>query len=101
MRSAREAATYMGVCTKAFYMTVATEGLRHVRLRGGPKGQIRTTRAWIDEWIEAKAVAKQVLTQCLTPPSGSTVRGRAQGRGSMAFAALLPQDPRLRETQRP
>ena len=50
----------MGVCTKAFYMTVATEGLRHVRLRGGPKGQIRTTRAWIDEWIEAKAVAKQI-----------------------------------------
>ena len=50
--SARRAATYVGAGPKEIYKAVRAGKLKAVRLND--RGDIRTTREWIDEWMEQK-----------------------------------------------
>jgi excisionase family DNA binding protein len=57
--SARRAATYVGAGPKEIYKAVRAGRLKAVRLN--ERGDIRTTREWIDEWMEKKLREQHVM----------------------------------------
>jgi excisionase family DNA binding protein len=57
--SARRAAAYIGAGPKEIYKAVRSGKLRAVRLNG--RGDIRTTREWVDEWMEQKQLEPRVM----------------------------------------
>ena len=50
--TARRAAAHIGAGTKEIYKAVRKGKLKAVRLND--RGDIRTTREWVDEWMERK-----------------------------------------------
>lgn len=50
--TARRAAAYIGAGPKEIYKAVRAGKLKAVRLN--QRGDIRTTREWVDEWMEQK-----------------------------------------------
>ena len=50
--TARRAAAYVGAGPKEIYKAVRAGKLKAVRLN--QRGDIRTTREWVDEWMEQK-----------------------------------------------
>lgn len=57
--SARRAAAYIGAGPKEIYKAVRNGKLKAVRLNG--RGDIRTTREWIDAWMEQKQREPNVM----------------------------------------
>jgi excisionase family DNA binding protein len=57
--SARRAATYIGAGPKEIYKAVRSGKLKAVRLNG--RGDIRTTREWVDAWMEQKQREQHVM----------------------------------------
>jgi excisionase family DNA binding protein len=57
--SAKRAAAYIGAGPKEIYKAVRAAKLKAVRLNG--RGDIRTTREWVDEWMEQKLREQQVM----------------------------------------
>lgn len=65
----RGSAYYSGLSIWTLYAAVAAHELRHVRV-GGRK-QIRTTRRWVDEWLERYTVSPRPDSEpALTGASG-------------------------------
>ncbi len=58
-RSARRAAAYVGAGPKEIYKAVRAGKLKAVRLN--QRGDIRTTREWVDEWMEQKQREQPVM----------------------------------------
>lgn len=52
----REAAAYAAVSTDQVYRAIALGELRHTTVGTGPKAHKRTTREWVDEWLNSRAV---------------------------------------------
>jgi excisionase family DNA binding protein len=59
--SARRAAAYIGPGPKEIYRAVRSGKLKAVRLNG--RGDIRTTREWVDEWMEQKQREQRVVLE--------------------------------------
>ena len=57
--SARRAAVYIGAGPKEIYKAVRAGKLKAVRLN--QRGDIRTTREWVDEWMEQKQREQPVM----------------------------------------
>ena len=57
--SVRRAAAYIGAGPKEIYKAVQSGKLKAVRL--SRRGDIRTTREWIDEWMEQKQREQGVM----------------------------------------
>jgi excisionase family DNA binding protein len=57
--SARRAAVYVGAGPKEIYKAVRAGKLKAVRLN--QRGDIRTTREWVDEWMELKQREQRVM----------------------------------------
>ena len=57
--SARCAAVYVGAGPKEIYKAVRAGTLKAVRLN--ERGDIRTTREWVDEWMEQKLLERHVM----------------------------------------
>ena len=57
--SAGRAAAYIGAGPKEIYKAVRSRKLKAVRLNG--RGDIRTTREWVDEWMEQKQREQHVM----------------------------------------
>ena len=57
--SARRAAAYIGAGPKEIYKAVRLGTLKAVRLN--QRGDIRTTREWVDEWMEQKQREQRVM----------------------------------------
>jgi excisionase family DNA binding protein len=57
--SARRAAAYIGAGPKEIYKAVRAGKLKAVRLN--QRGDIRTTREWVDEWMEQKQREPRVM----------------------------------------
>jgi excisionase family DNA binding protein len=57
--SARRAAAYIGAGPKEIYKAVRAGKLKAVRLN--QRGDIRTTREWVDEWMEQKQREQRVM----------------------------------------
>ena len=57
--TARRAAAYIGAGTKEIYKAVRKGKLKAVRLN--ERGDIRTTREWVDEWMEQKQQEQRVM----------------------------------------
>ena len=57
--TARRAAAYVGAGPKEIYKAVRAGKLKAVRLN--ERGDIRTTREWVDEWMEQKQLAQRVM----------------------------------------
>ena len=57
--SARRAAAYIDAGPKEIYKAVRSGKLKAVRLNR--RGDIRTTREWIDEWMEQKQREQRVM----------------------------------------
>lgn len=57
--TARRAATYIGAGPKEIYKAVRAGKLKAVRLN--QRGDIRTTREWVDEWMEQKQREQRVM----------------------------------------
>jgi excisionase family DNA binding protein len=57
--SARRAAAYVGAGPKEIYKAVRSGKLKAVRLNG--RGDIRTTREWLDDWMEQKQREQRVM----------------------------------------
>ena len=57
--SARRAAAYVGAGPKEIYKAVRAGKLKAVRLN--QRGDIRTTREWVDEWMEQKQREQRVM----------------------------------------
>lgn len=57
--SARRAAAYIGAGPKEIYKAVRSGKLKAVRLN--ERGDIRTTRDWVDEWMEQKQQEQRVM----------------------------------------
>ena len=57
--SARRAAAYIGAGPKEIYKAVRAGKLKAVRLN--ERGDIRTTREWVDEWMEQKQREQRVM----------------------------------------
>ena len=57
--SARHAAAYVGAGPKEIYKAVRSGKLRAVRLN--ERGDIRTTREWVDAWMEQKQREQHVM----------------------------------------
>ena len=57
--SARRAATYIGAGPKEIYKAVRSGKLKAVRLN--ERGDIRTTREWVDAWMEHKQREQNVM----------------------------------------
>ena len=57
--TARRAATYVGAGPKEIYKAVRSGKLKAVRLN--QRGDIRTTREWVDEWMEQKQREQRVM----------------------------------------
>ena len=57
--SARRAAAYIGAGPKEIYRAVRSGKLKAVRLNG--RGDIRTTREWVDAWMEQKQREQHVM----------------------------------------
>jgi excisionase family DNA binding protein len=57
--SAKRAAAYIGAGPKEIYKAVRTGKLKAVRLN--ERGDIRTTREWVDEWMELKLREQRVM----------------------------------------
>jgi excisionase family DNA binding protein len=58
--SAREAAEYVGAGPKEIYRAVRHGALKAVRLNR--RGDIRTTREWIDQWMDEKRLDDPTVT---------------------------------------
>ena len=56
---ARRAAMYVGSGPKEIYKAVRSGKLKAVRLN--QRGDIRTTREWVDEWMEQKQREQRVM----------------------------------------
>ena len=57
--SARRAAAYISAGPKEIYKAVRSGKLKAVRLN--QRGDIRTTREWVDEWMEQKQREQRVM----------------------------------------
>ncbi|HEX6465384.1 MAG TPA: excisionase family DNA-binding protein [Vicinamibacterales bacterium] len=57
--TARRAAAYVGAGPKEIYKAVRAGKLKAVRLN--ERGDIRTTREWVDEWMERKQQEQAVM----------------------------------------
>ena len=57
--SARRAAAYIGAGPKEIYKAVRSGKLKAVRLN--ERGDIRTTREWVDAWMEQKRQEQHVM----------------------------------------
>lgn len=57
--SAKRAAAYIGAGPKEIYKAVRAGKLKAVRLN--QRGDIRTTREWVDEWMERKQREQRVM----------------------------------------
>lgn len=57
--TARRAAGYIGAGPKEIYKAVRAGSLKAVRLNH--RGDIRTTREWVDEWMEQKQREQRVM----------------------------------------
>jgi len=57
--SAKRAAAYIGAGPKEIYKGVRAGKLKAVRLN--QRGDIRTTREWVDEWMEQKQQEQRVM----------------------------------------
>ena len=57
--SARRAAAYIGAGPKEIYKAVRSGKLKAVRLN--QRGDIRTTREWVDDWMEQKQREQRVM----------------------------------------
>ena len=57
--SARRAAAYIGAGPKEIYKAVRSGKLKAVRLN--ERGDIRTTREWVDAWMEQKQREANVM----------------------------------------
>ena len=57
--SARRAAAYIGAGPKEIYKAVRSGKLKAVRLN--ERGDIRTTREWVDAWMEQKQREQHVM----------------------------------------
>jgi len=57
--SARRAAAHIGAGPKEIYKAVRSGKLKAVRLN--ERGDIRTTREWVDEWMEQKEREQRVM----------------------------------------
>ncbi len=57
--SARRAAMYVGAGPKEIYKAVRAGKLKAVRLN--ERGDIRTTREWVDAWMEQKLQERHVM----------------------------------------
>jgi len=57
--SARRAAAHIGAGPKEIYKAVRSGKLKAVRLN--ERGDIRTTREWVDEWMETKQREQRVM----------------------------------------
>ena len=57
--SARDAAAYIDAGPKEIYKAVRSGKLKAVRLNH--RGDIRTTREWVDEWMEQKQREQRVM----------------------------------------
>ena len=57
--SAKRAAAYIGAGAKEIYKAVRAGKLKAVRLN--QRGDIRTTREWVDEWMEQKQLEQRVM----------------------------------------
>jgi excisionase family DNA binding protein len=57
--TARRAAAYVGAGPKEIYKAVRAGKLKPVRLN--ERGDIRTTREWVDEWMEQKQQEQRVM----------------------------------------
>jgi excisionase family DNA binding protein len=57
--SAKRAAAYIGAGPKEIYKAVRVGKLKAVRLND--RGDIRTTREWVDEWMELKLREQRVM----------------------------------------
>lgn len=57
--SARQAAAYVGAGPKEIYKAVRSGKLKAVRLN--ERGDIRTTREWVDVWMEQKQRVQHVM----------------------------------------
>jgi excisionase family DNA binding protein len=57
--TARRAAAYVGAGPKEIYKAVRAGKLKAVRLN--ERGDIRTTREWVDEWMEQKQQEQRVM----------------------------------------
>ena len=57
--SARRAAAHIGAGPKEIYKAVRSGKLKAVRLN--ERGDIRTTREWVDEWMEQKQREQRVM----------------------------------------
>lgn len=57
--SARRAAAYIDAGPKEIYKAVRAGNLKAVRLN--QRGDIRTTREWVDEWMEQKQQEQRVM----------------------------------------
>lgn len=57
--SARRAAAYIGAGPKEIYKAVRSGKLKAVRLN--ERGDIRTTREWVDAWMEHKQREQNVM----------------------------------------
>lgn len=57
--TARRAAAYIGAGPKEIYKAVRAGKLKAVRLN--QRGDIRTTREWVDEWMEQKQREQRVM----------------------------------------
>jgi hypothetical protein len=54
--TARDAGAYAGgIGVSTIREACNRNELRHIRIRGGAKGPIRTRREWVDEWLECWA----------------------------------------------
>lgn len=57
--TARRAAAHIGAGTKEIYKAVRKGKLKAVRLND--RGDIRTTREWVDQWMEQKQQEQRVM----------------------------------------
>lgn len=51
----REAAAYTCLGVSSIRKACKRNELRHIRVRGGATGPIRTRKEWVDEWLEGWA----------------------------------------------